>query len=175
MSGSRKSLKQLGIERLVDYRTSTELVLVGAICIAFFIFSESSCFDTSLPKSTRSDLYGSFAGTSGALLGFVLAALAVLVALPTTDRINALRAHPKWPRVAQAFFRASRALLLALIAATLGMAIDAGKDPLQWFELGVVAILSASLVRVLATIAALDIIVELASDRTETRSPTIDP
>ncbi len=55
------------------------------------------------------------------------------------------------------------------------MAIDADKDPLQWYELGVVSVFSASLVRVLATIAALDIIVELASDRTETRNPTIDP
>lgn len=50
-------------------------------------------FSGDLTQTERSGLYGSLAATSGALLGFVLAALAMLVALPNTERLEVLRRH----------------------------------------------------------------------------------
>jgi hypothetical protein len=162
MGRRKRSLRVLVGEWFIDYRVRTELLLAGVFLVAFLAASRASNFEETLTKGIRSSLYTSLAGTSGALLGFVLAALAILIALPSTERMQALRQHSKWERVPSAYFRAARALLAALVVATLGIALDSAMDPWLVWELITVLALSAAFARVVAAVVALDQILAVA-------------
>jgi hypothetical protein len=110
----------------------------------------------------RSSLYDPLSGATGTLLGFVLAALAVLIALPSTERIEKLQGHPRWALIPSTYFRAARALLLALVLCLLGLPLDSGRDPWISYEAAVVIALTVSLVRVAAGLVALDQILAVA-------------
>ncbi len=71
----------------------------------------ASNFPETLTSGRRGALYGSLAGTSAALLGFVLAALSILIALPSSERMDALRDHPKWERVPSSYFRGEEGVI----------------------------------------------------------------
>ena len=104
----------------------------------------------------------------------MLAALAILVALPSSERLEALRAHPKWERVPSAFLRASRALLAGLILSTLGIPVDSSRDPWWMYEAAVVVTLVLSLIRVIASVVALDQVVFLAQSTRRERARIVD-
>jgi hypothetical protein len=147
---------------LLDYRVGFEVALLAAVLAAFGLSSRAANFDATLDKAMRADLYGALAATAGTLLGFVLAALAVLVALPTTERIVKLQEHPSWPLIPSTYFRASRALLAALLLCLLGLPLDSGTKPWLLYELLTLAALTLSLIRVLAAAVALDQILGVA-------------
>jgi hypothetical protein len=149
----------------INHRGKLELAVVVALVAAFVVSTTVDNFDETLAEARRGSLYGSLAGTSGALLGFVLAALAILVALPSTERVQALQKHPKWERVPQAYFRAARALLAALVLCTLGIALDSAKAPWKLYEVAAVIVLALALVRVAAAVVALDQILAVARNR----------
>jgi hypothetical protein len=174
MPERRRSPREFVGDAFIDHRRRTELLIAGALMAAFLASTTLSNFDETLNKSIRSSLYGSLASTSGALLGFVLAGLAILVALPSTARLKALREHPKWDRVPSAYFRAARALLAALVAATLGVALDSAKKPWLFWELVTVFALSIALARVIAAVVALDQIVAVAR-ASEPKTRVVDP
>lgn len=155
-------MRKLSAILFIDYRGWFEALLTVALVVAFLVASGADDFATTLDDQTRSELYGSLAGTSGALLGFILAALAILVALPSSDRLEALRDHPKWPRVPSSYFRASRALLVALVLCTLGIPLDSDRDPWVLWEVVTLAALVLAVVRVAAAVVALDQILSLA-------------
>jgi hypothetical protein len=155
-------VRKLAGTLFIDHRGLTEAALAAVLAGGFLIATSASNFDQTLDDKTRSTLYGSLAGTCAALLGFVLAALAILVALPSGDRLDALKRHPKWPRVPSAYFRAARALLATLIVCTLGIALDSANDPWKVWEVLTVVLLSLALTRVTASVVALDQILAVA-------------
>lgn len=162
-------MRKLAAILFIDYRAWFEAALTAALVGGFLIATGGSDFDSTLDDQTRSDLYSSLAGTCAALLGFVLAALAILVALPSSDRLEALKKHPKWPRVPSSYFRASRALLAALILCTLGIPLDSDTDPWQLWEMLTVVALVLAVVRVAAAVVALDQILAVARAGVQTR------
>lgn len=160
----------------IEHRGKVELVVVAMLVGAFLLATGASNFDETLKDGRRGQLYGSLAGTAGALLGFVLAALSILVALPSTERIEALRKHPSWPRVPSSYFRAAAALLLVLILCTVGIALDSAKKPWVPYEVATVAALAWALARVVTAVVALDQILTVARQRTPRQaSPINDP
>jgi len=159
----------------IDWRWRTELTVAVVLVSAFVWTTREACFPTVMDEDTRGSLYASLAGTAGALLGFVLAALAILVALPSTERLEALRRHPRWERVPSAYFRAARALLVALILTTLGIALDGAGKPWLPYEVVTVVAVAAALVRVAASVAALDQILAVARAEPEVRPRINDP
>jgi hypothetical protein len=159
----------------IDHRGKTELAAVVLLVGAFLASTSSNNFDETLTTAHRSSLYGSLAGTAGSLLGFVLAALSILVALPSSERLEALRSHPKWARVPSAYFRAARALLAAVVLCSLGIVIDSADSPWQLYETVAVGVLGLALVRVTAAVVALDQIVGVAKERQPLRSAVNDP
>jgi hypothetical protein len=157
----------------IDYRTPVDVVTPVVLVVVYVLVASSHGFATTLAVGTRSALYGSLAATTGALLGFVLTALAILVALPSSERVEALRRHPRWDRVPSAYFRAAWALLTALILCTLGIAIDGGSVPAKLYEGLAVAAIALALVRVAGAVVALDAVMRVA--RTPDRTPIQDP
>jgi len=147
----------------LDHRTPLDLAAPAVLVVAYAVAASSSGFATTLAVGTRSALYGSIAATTGALLGFVLTALAILVALPSGERLEALRSHPQWDRVPGAYFRAAWALLAALILCTLGIALDGGSAPAKLYEGLVVAVIALALTRVAGAVVALDAVMRVAA------------
>lgn len=160
---------------LVEHRGKLDVGAAGILAALFLLVSGRKNFDATMSQGLRSSLYGSLAGTSGALLGFTLAALAILVALPSTDRLNALREHPRWSAVQGAYFRAGWALLVALVSCTVGIAVDAGSHPCRAYETVTVAVLGCALIRVAASLVALDQVLIVAGNRTPRRPHIDDP
>lgn len=171
----REAVRKAAARLLIDYRGLTEALVALVLVIAFLAVATMSNFSETMSVERRSALYGSLAGTSGALLGFVLAALAILIALPSSERIDALREHPKWERVPSAYFRAARVLLAALVLCTLGIALDSAKAPWQLYEAVTVAVLVLCLVRVIAAVVALDAIIGVARQRKPLAKRIDDP
>ncbi len=147
------------------------VLLVGALLLA----GTDKNFSNTLSDEVRRTMYGSLAGTSGALLGFVLAALSILIALPSSERMDALREHPKWERVPGSYFRAAWALLGAVALCTLGIAVDSDKSPWQLYEAATVAVLALCLVRVAAVLVALDAIISVARQQAPRAKRIGDP
>lgn len=160
-------MRRIAAYLFIDYRGWTERVVSVVLLVSFALSTTRTNYEETLTQGLRESLYASLAGTAAALLGFVLAALAILVALPSSERLDALRQHPKWERVPTAFFRASRALLAVLVLATLGIPLDSATDPWSPYEAAVVLCLVFSLSRVVASIVALDQIVFLAQAKPE--------
>jgi hypothetical protein len=160
----------------VDHRGKVELAAVVAAAGAFLLATCAENFDETMSRELRGALYGSLAGTSGALLGFVLAALAILVALPSTERMEALRQHPSWERVPASYVRAAASLLTALILCTLGIVLDSGSDAWVPYEAVVAGVLGLALAHVTIAVAALDLILGVARERTPLQPKAIkDP
>lgn len=159
----------------LEHRVKLDIAAIVIPVAAFLVATGAASFDETLDMQRRGSLYATLASTAGALLGFVLAALAVLVALPSTERMEALREHPSWPRVPESFFRASRSLLAALVLCILGIPLDSGKDPWVLWETATAAVVTLALVRVTASVVALDQILAVARQPKPMRKPIDDP
>jgi hypothetical protein len=160
---------------VIDHRIALDLAVPIIVTGVFVGVAQSDSFKTVLSAPGRSSLYTSLAATSGALLGFALTALAILVALPSTDRLEALRGHPSWPRVPGAFFRAGWALLIVLVVCTLGIVIDAGAVPAKTYEAVTVFVVTLALVRVAGAIVALSLVMSVARTTAPLAQPIEDP
>jgi hypothetical protein len=155
-------MRELAGKTFLDHRTKTEAFTVALFLSAFLLATGAANFDVTLNSDMRANVYDPLSAMTGTLLGFVLAALAILVALPSTERIEKLRRHPKWDLIPSTYFRAARALLVALVLCLLGLPLDSGTAPWLPYEAAVVIVLSLSLVRVSAVLASLDQILAVA-------------
>ncbi len=142
-----------------------EALVVGGLLVAFFMVKGADNFEETLSIARRGTLYGSVASTAGALLGFTLAALSILVALPSTERVEALRKHHSWPRVTGSYFRAAGSLGCLLILATVGIALDAAKEPWLFYEVITVALAGFAIVQTSAAVVGLYSILTVARQR----------
>jgi hypothetical protein len=149
-------VRKLAGNLFLDHRAKTEAAVIMVLGGAFLLATGADKFDETLDAEMRATLYDPLSAATGALLGFVLAALAVLVALPSTERIEKLQAHPRWHLVPSAYFRAARALLAALVLCLLGLPLDSGDDPWILYEVAAVVALAVALTRVVAAVVALD-------------------
>jgi hypothetical protein len=171
-------LKRLAQNLFIHRRTTTDAVGVAAAVAGFLAASSAGNYHDTLTTDMRSLLYTSLVGTTAALLGFLLTALAVLVTVPGGGRLSDLKEHPDWERVPAAYFRGSRAMVGALVICFLGLPVDSGATPMRWFEAVVVAVLGLVLVRVIAALVALAMIIDVAGvDETKTGvvKPVVDP
>ena len=117
-----------------------------------------------LTGGTRSDLYGSLAASSGAILGFLITSLSILVALPARAALSRLQKLPAWELLLRALLVAAVLAALALVLSTVGLAIDRHDNPKQWLEAPVAAVAVAAIIQVLIAGTAFAMVVLRASD-----------
>jgi hypothetical protein len=92
-----------------------------------------------MKPALRGNLYASLSATSGALLGFAITSLAVLLALPRGEAVERLRALRAWRLLTQALLIAAALLACALISSTLALAIDSARPGTLWLQVPVAA------------------------------------
>jgi len=158
-------MRRLGANLFIEHRAIVDIGFVVVLVGGFLAATDARHYDTGFTTALRGQLYGSLAATSGALLGFVLAALAILVALPSGERIRVLRSHHSWTNVPGSYFRAAGGLLGALIICTLGIPLDAATKPRVPYEAVSVGILAYALARVIGAIFALDTVLTVSDQQ----------
>jgi hypothetical protein len=173
--GTFSAAQRVAGNLVIDHRGWLDVIVPVVVCGGLIVTAQSASFDKVLTAPGRSSLYTSLAATSGALLGFTLTALAILVALPSTERLKALRGHPRWERVPSAFFRAGWALLMVLVICTLGIVLDAGSTPAKAYEAVTVAFVALALVRVVGAIVALSQVMSVARNTAPLPKAIDDP
>lgn len=132
-----------GLARRVD--RGLPVVVLAVVGLATLILYEAKLrrdvgpvFLGRLDGSTRVSLYESMAGSSGALLGFTVASLAILLSLdPDRSAIRRIQEMDTWLVLNRTLVYAASALGLTLIASTIGLAIDGHVVPREQFEVAV--------------------------------------
>lgn len=116
--------------------------LVGGGYALWTYLAENDPLLARLEADTRTTLYGSLSSSAGALLGFTIAALAILFTLdPSRPLVARAQAHQLWTTLNKTLLAAAAALAVLLVAATTALAIDASREPCLWIE-GVVFTIS---------------------------------
>jgi hypothetical protein len=140
----------------------------GGIALAYLIaaqIAEGPVLLGRMDPGVRRDLYGSLAATSGALLGFTITSLAVLLALPRVDAVKRLRKFRAWTLLNQSLLFAAALLACTLISSTLALAIDNGSPGCLWLQIPVTAFSVAASVELLVAGAGFAMVVsEIATD-----------
>jgi hypothetical protein len=167
-------MRRLGTNLFIERRRRADVLFVVVFVVGFLVITGAAQFDSDFSPTVRGQLYGSLAATAGALLGFTLAALAILVALPSGDRMEILRAHHSWQRVPGSYFRAAAGLLAAVIVCTLGIGVDAAVQPWVFWEVVSIAILAYALSRVIGAMFALDAVLQVSQQRQPVASGHVD-
>lgn len=109
-----------------------ELLLSIAIGIGFGIwvlmFSGEQRVDTIL-SGNRSAVYGTLAAIFGALLGFVITTLSIIIGYLPNERFDFLRKSPHFPTLGKVLISTVKVLSVATIVMVVGLIFDRDSSP----------------------------------------------
>jgi len=106
------------------------VVIVGGGYALWTAFAKHDPLLARLEPSTRTALYSSIASSAGALLGFTVAALAILFTLdPSRPLVERAQKHQLWQMLNKTLLATAASLALVLIASTTALAIDSHTKP----------------------------------------------
>jgi len=96
--------------------------------------SGAALIDTFL-KDNRGQVYGALASIFGALLGFAITAVSIILGFSTTKQFDILRQSKHYPLLWAIFTSAIRWLGGATLVALVGLVADRDKAPQDWILL----------------------------------------
>lgn len=172
----QKAPRRLGT-LLLDYPNRTDLAAAGTLLVVFLIWAvptDASARAATLPASTRSAIYISAATTTGALLGFVITALSVLLALPSGRRLDYLRGSKAWPKFPKVFVRTAWTLGAATVVFTTAIVVDDNKTPSTAMESLAIVAATFTVLRISASVLLLGRLVQYSFDDQEDSNNTSD-
>jgi hypothetical protein len=140
---------------LLDRATRTDVGVGGVLLAGFLVWALRTgghARAATLPAGTRSAVYISAAATAGALLGFIITALSVLLALPSGRRLDFLRGSKAWRKFPSVFVRTAWTLGAATIAFTTAIVIDDDKTPSTVMEAMAIVVAAFTILRVAASV-----------------------
>lgn len=133
----------LGIELILSFiAIATILIFINH----FFSFED---FQGSL-NTIRSGLYGTLAAISGAMLGFVITGLSILLTTNSTVQMEKLKKSKHYITVFKIFFSTSKYLGILLILSLISLVFDKDNSPiiiLSFLTLWAVIIVTFRLLR----------------------------
>jgi hypothetical protein len=113
-----------------------------------------------LDPSTRTVLYGSIAGSAGALLGLTIASISILLTLDDErPRVKDMQSLPAWRILHITFLTAAGMFALALASSSIALAVDSGRPGIEWLEIAVVVVAATALVELVVAGLAFTIVV----------------
>jgi hypothetical protein len=126
--------------------------VVGGVATGAYLLTESLADDYlllgSLGASTRTALYVSLATTSGALFGFAITAITVILSVGSGRAIDFLRSLDEYSYVRKVLMGAITSLAIATIVFTAMIVLDPGKHGRLLLQALVVGILAWVICRV---------------------------
>jgi hypothetical protein len=109
-----------------------ELVLAGIVTVGFSIWIEAGGGLDSVDQvllNDRAVIYGTIASIDGALLGFVIATVAIILSFAQGDRFEILRQSSPYETLWRTLRSTIRALALASLAALVALLVDRDASP----------------------------------------------
>jgi hypothetical protein len=106
------------------------LSLLGGILFTIWvIWLGGSGVVDSILHDNRSAVYGALAQIFGSLLGFVIAALSIIIGYSTNEKFEFLRKSKHYPTLWKVLIRTIRALSLATLMMVAGLILDRDSAP----------------------------------------------
>jgi len=121
-------------------------VVAGSVNAALSLFLGGQVLLGSVPQSQRLAMYDATAAAAGPLLGFVVAAVAVLIALPDRPSIERLRELAAYRALPRMLLVTAGMLTSTLLLTILGQTADASAEGDTLFEIFAFASMCGSLV-----------------------------
>lgn len=119
-----------------------EFVLALSLAGAFAVWAERTHRAPELfqlLEGNRGALYGTLASVSGALLGFVITALSIVLSFSSDGRLALLRNSPHYGTLWRTFTAATWALATSTVVALAALVFDRDKSPSYWLTYAVLA------------------------------------
>jgi hypothetical protein len=109
-----------------------EFIVALLVAMAFAVWSASPDGARLVAQTlagNRAAVYGALTSLFGALLGFTIAAMAIVLGYASDNRLRIVRESRHYPTLWRVFIAATRALALATGAALLGLVLDRDRAP----------------------------------------------
>jgi len=120
-------------------------VLAAVVNYVLSVWRDSQVLLESIPKGERLAVYDATSAAAGPLLGFVVAAVAVLIALPDRPSVERLRELAAWRALPKMLLVTATLLTVTLILTLVGQSADASTNSDWLFEVFVFAAMVGSL------------------------------
>src|SRR5215211_7327960 len=121
-------------------------VLAAVVNYVLSVWRDSQVLLESIPKGERLAVYDATSAAAGPLLGFVVAAVAVLIALPDRPSVERLKELAAWRALPKMLLVTAGLLTLTLLLTLLGQTADASREGDPVFEVFAFASMCGSLV-----------------------------
>ena len=140
------------------------LASIPAIAIAIWVwaFGGEYCIDSVL-QGARANIYRSVAAISGTLLGFSIAAVAIVINFASSERLKLLRDSGMYTEIWKAFFQATRFLGLLTVVSLVCLVWDRDDSPSTWLLIPFSLLIGLSTARIIRVIWILEQIVNILS------------
>lgn len=119
--------------------------LAGLVDYGLSIWLDGEVLLASVPRAERLAVYDATSAAAGPLLGFVIAAVAVLIALPDRPSVERLRELAAWRALPKMLLVTAALLTLTLLLTLVGQTADASRVGDWLFEVVVFASMCGSL------------------------------
>lgn len=113
----------LTIELIISF------ILIGLVALVVYCTIGVDVFNSSL-NEIRDVMYGTLAALSGAMLGFVITGLSVLLTTNSTKQIDKLKRSKHYKTIFLIFFSTSKYLGFLLLFSLISLVLDKDSNPL---------------------------------------------
>jgi hypothetical protein len=121
-------------------------VLAGLTDAILSLALDSKVLLESVPRGERLALYDATSAAAGPLLGFVIAAVAALVALPDRPSVERLRELAAWRALPKMLLVTAGTLTVTLVLTVVGQSADASREGDWLFEVFGIGAISGSVI-----------------------------
>jgi hypothetical protein len=112
------------IDRNWHWVTPVAFVVITVVYRVIESLAHSALLLQHVAKGDRLSVYNAVAAATGALVGFALTALAILIALPDTPKVEELQTLRAWEVLPRMILNTAAILTLALVFSIYGLAED---------------------------------------------------
>lgn len=116
-----------------------------------------------LLAGNRAAVYGALASIFGSLLGFVLAAVAIVLGYADSERLTIIRRSQNWSTLWRVFTASMRSLGLATVAALVALVVDRDTAPVRIALLVCFFASALAILRVMRTLWVLEAIIKITT------------
>ena len=140
------------------------IIIILTLLLAVWMFSYDGVSHVrEFMRGNRTNIYGTTAGITGALLGFSLTGMSIVLSFTSSPRLTLLRDSQHYPTLWRTFAQATRYLGGLTVTALVCLAWDRESAQLPWFVIPFSLFVGLSMVRLLRVIWIIERIVGIIS------------